>query len=606
MKKLIIQLKYKLLLLFCCSFFIASAQTLPNISRLEYFIDTDPGFGKGTAVSITPATDLNNLSFTVNISSLTPGFHNLHVRAQDANGKWSIVNTKTFYKDFIPVNLPNIVKAEYFVDNDPGFGKGVNIALTPATDITKLDFTADISSYSAGKHRLFVRAMDANGKWSITNNRSFVICSNQLAIPTVSGKTTYCPGETIQLNGSTVTGATSYLWKGPNNFTSTQQNISITNITAANAGKYTLVAIRAGGTACDTSNPAIVDIILNAPGIPQSLGVKGKSGLCPGDSVILSTNQVSGFRYRWLLNGNNTANAGDTTNSLVVKTSGTYNVRVTNTSGCSYLMHDTLITVFAKPATSNISGNSNVLLGSTENYSVNNNSGSTYAWFVNNGTLSSGNGTNTISVNWPNQAGTGSIKVVETNANGCSGDTQVLLITISRHILNVNPKNLDYIAAGESKSVTVSCDTSWSASTDQPSWVSINPANGSGNGNVDIKLSANTSSSTRNATVTFTAGALTQVVNIIQDFTTGIGETSEISGINIFPNPSVGIFTVENKLKKRADVRVYDATGRIVDNFIMQADTKFSKDYSHLPAGIYLMSIVYGERLFYQRIVIAK
>lgn len=55
-------------------------------------------------------------------------------------------------------------------------------------------------------------------------------------------------------------------------------------------------------------------------------------------------------------------------------------------------------------------------------YSVNARAGSIYTWTVNGGTLVSGQGTGTITVNWPNTTATGSITVVESiPSKGCVG-----------------------------------------------------------------------------------------------------------------------------------------------------------------------------------------
>jgi len=57
-----------------------------KITRAEYFIDTDPGFGKANNITIsTPATDLS-LSFNVNLSSLAEGFHVMVLRARNDKG----------------------------------------------------------------------------------------------------------------------------------------------------------------------------------------------------------------------------------------------------------------------------------------------------------------------------------------------------------------------------------------------------------------------------------------------------------------------------------------------------------------------------------------
>ncbi len=68
---------------------------------------------------------------------------------------------------------PNIVKAEYFVDTDPGFGLAQDIPLTAAATLDNLSFSADVNSAGAGLHHLFVRVQDANGNWGISNRILF-------------------------------------------------------------------------------------------------------------------------------------------------------------------------------------------------------------------------------------------------------------------------------------------------------------------------------------------------------------------------------------------------------------------------------------------------
>jgi hypothetical protein len=64
-----------------------------------------------------------------------------------------------------------------------------------------------------------------------------------------------------------------------------------------------------------------------------------------------------------------------------------------------------------------------------ETYSVIQNPTSTYNWGVTGGILQSGLGTNSVDVLW-NTPGQGSIYVIETDANGCVGDTVSLVVTI--------------------------------------------------------------------------------------------------------------------------------------------------------------------------------
>ncbi|TFB12796.1 T9SS type A sorting domain-containing protein [Candidatus Marinimicrobia bacterium MT.SAG.4] len=143
-----------------------------NITQVEYYIDTDPGFGGGTSVSIIADTDLN-LSITADLSSVSYGFHVLYVRAKDADGDWSVAMARPFLKaDLTSEATPNISKIEYYIDSDPGFGSGTSVAFSSGTDLS-LSFTADLSSMSDGFHILYTRAKDANGDWSVSTARPF-------------------------------------------------------------------------------------------------------------------------------------------------------------------------------------------------------------------------------------------------------------------------------------------------------------------------------------------------------------------------------------------------------------------------------------------------
>ncbi|UCH63704.1 MAG: cadherin-like domain-containing protein [Fidelibacterota bacterium] len=59
----------------------------------------------------------------------------------------------------------NIVQLEYFFDNDPGFGLGTQVSITPDT-ILDLSFNASLAEVPDGFHYLFTRARDADGHWT--------------------------------------------------------------------------------------------------------------------------------------------------------------------------------------------------------------------------------------------------------------------------------------------------------------------------------------------------------------------------------------------------------------------------------------------------------
>jgi len=146
-----------------------------DITQIEYFIDSNPGFGSGTQIPFTPGTNISGLNANINITGLQQGVHRFYIRSKDVNGKWSITNFSVFDNSSVapsppaPPAAPPIANIEYFIDTDPGFGN--------ATPINVPDNTGDINNYSVnlalsgsltiGTHYLYIRSRQ--NPWSISN-----------------------------------------------------------------------------------------------------------------------------------------------------------------------------------------------------------------------------------------------------------------------------------------------------------------------------------------------------------------------------------------------------------------------------------------------------
>lgn len=66
----------------------------PAVGELEYFIDNDPGQGNGTAIPITPGTDIAGLTVTIPVTGLAQGPHTLFIRSRQ--NPWSFTSTREF------------------------------------------------------------------------------------------------------------------------------------------------------------------------------------------------------------------------------------------------------------------------------------------------------------------------------------------------------------------------------------------------------------------------------------------------------------------------------------------------------------------------------
>ncbi|MCD4817079.1 MAG: hypothetical protein K8S23_00130 [Candidatus Cloacimonetes bacterium] len=140
-----------------------------NIIQLEYFFDSDPGFGNGTNVPITSSDNITE-NFNLDMNGLTQGFYRLYIRTKNENDLWSITISKHVFKFDFTTELHDIIAMEYFFDTDPGVGNGTNVPITSGNQIIESSI-ADLSSVTDGFHTLYVRTQNEDNKWSITYHK---------------------------------------------------------------------------------------------------------------------------------------------------------------------------------------------------------------------------------------------------------------------------------------------------------------------------------------------------------------------------------------------------------------------------------------------------
>jgi hypothetical protein len=172
--------KWLLLLLVQLGFLQGFAQ----LSRGEYFFDTDPGVGKAFTLPAANIIQLGNDSATFSgditiPGSLLPGAHVVYVRFQQSNGSWSLYQQQRF---FISTSNGYISSAEYFFDNDPGVGKGTAMTLTGNSDSASFTGAINTSGLVPGFHDLFVRSRTTSGDWSLYEKKRIKVLAAGNAI----------------------------------------------------------------------------------------------------------------------------------------------------------------------------------------------------------------------------------------------------------------------------------------------------------------------------------------------------------------------------------------------------------------------------------------
>ena len=309
---------------------VSSTGTPANLTYLEYYFDTDPGYRQGTRVNFTTPSASVAQTFIADLTTVSNGFHTLFVRARNAAGAWSISNARPFVKSSVTSTAaaPNITRCEYFIDTDPGHGRGTDVPITAGSSVAQ-SFTADLSAVSNGVHTLFVRVRDASKGWSLVSVRPFVRQGSLAgaARPVI----TQLRYQVFPRNSNVPVGAPEY-YVLPQATRAADVNLTFpTNICVTAAGDYVLrvTALDANRLpAIEFAHPFNVSTPSQFnPNLPAT--VRG----CTGQPVTLTSAAAgTGGSYQWSRNG--LILGGETGQSLSVSTAGTYAVTVTSASGC--------------------------------------------------------------------------------------------------------------------------------------------------------------------------------------------------------------------------------------------------------------------------------
>lgn len=332
---------------------------IPNLVLVEYYLDKDPGYGKGRPVSITPGATLSNIALNLHPDSLLNGTHVLYIRAKDAKGAWSLDNAWLFVKPFPsditpPQPVPNLLAVEYYIDKDPGLGKGIPVAIDDVNNLANINLWVNISKLTAGSHTLYIRAKDKNGAWSHDNRFVFSVASsistssivvNSIANKSVCANDTlkiayqatgaYNSGNKFNAELSNATGSfTSPITIG--SFTGTT-NAIITCIIPANTPTGNRYRVRVSST-----NPVLTGLpstdsitVSSLPAIPPA--ITGPTTVTAGSTTTYTVPKVTGVTHTWTVPTGDTLVSGQGKDTIKVKwhTSGTISVTANNGCGAS-------------------------------------------------------------------------------------------------------------------------------------------------------------------------------------------------------------------------------------------------------------------------------
>jgi len=194
---------------------------------------------------------------------------------------------------------------------------------------------ASAVSANAGTYAVSVTVSGCTSPAGTTN----VVVNSGPATPTAASNSPVCLGSSINLTTPTVAGAT-YNWTGPNSFTSTLQNPTITNAIAANAGTYS-VTIAQGGC---SSLAGTTTVVLNSPPAAAFTG-SPTSTTCSG--FVQFTDNSTGAPGSWLWDFGDGQTSTSQNPSHTYTAGGNYTVTLnaTNSCGTNQLVNTNYITI---------------------------------------------------------------------------------------------------------------------------------------------------------------------------------------------------------------------------------------------------------------------
>ncbi|SHM35108.1 Por secretion system C-terminal sorting domain-containing protein [Cyclobacterium lianum] len=154
------------------------------LQGLEYFIDTDPGFGNGTPINVENQSNIAlDLSADLADSNMDFGFHQLYIRARDNQGRWSHTTKRIFYLQPGTPGLAKITRLEYYLASGEFVSELQQYLIPEPATTVDLDFQADLSFLPSENkmYQMSIYAVNEMGVRSLVETRPVNICDGEPA-----------------------------------------------------------------------------------------------------------------------------------------------------------------------------------------------------------------------------------------------------------------------------------------------------------------------------------------------------------------------------------------------------------------------------------------
>lgn len=302
-----------------------------------------------------------NVGFDSKVVTLTKKSRNVKMADFDRDGKMDVAFTSSLNGNSIEVMrnqncfVPRILNE---VPTSVCNGQTIALVSSPANGAT-FEWNEGATSLKTGAE--FFLSVTTPGSYTTTATTEGGSCVKTTSvfsvtadvgsvtqIPTVAGVVggviTVCAGQSISLNANETEPA--YKWEGPNNFTSTLKNNTLTDAGSLNTGIYTLQLING---VCKSQVAEVRVDVVNLESFVVNSSIPANT-LCEGGSLNLSVGSQAGYTYQWIKD--NVDISGQISASLSVAQAGVYKARVTRTGppSCSVDTDPVTVNVLTPPS----------------------------------------------------------------------------------------------------------------------------------------------------------------------------------------------------------------------------------------------------------------
>ncbi|MEI7982189.1 MAG: T9SS type A sorting domain-containing protein, partial [Bacteroidota bacterium] len=359
-------------------------------------------------------------------------------------GSWNYTTNISGVVTVLPTIIPTITGLGSVCSSTSG--------ISYSTESGKTTYTWSVSSggvitAGAGTNTITVTWNTSGAQTVSVNYSSTSPCSasvvtvknvtvNPRPVPTITGTASLCAG-TTGMTYFTETGMTGYTWLVSSGGTITAgAGTNAITVTWNTAGAQTVSVSYTNANSCTPLTPTVKNITVNPRPVPV---ISGSASVCAGTSGVTYSTETGKTGYFWTVSSGGSVTAGSGTSAITVtwNTAGaqTVSVTYTNSNGCTPVTPTVKnISVNPSPVPA-ITGTTPVCAGTTGITYSTETEMTGYTWSISSGgTITAGSGTNTITVTW-NTAGTQTVSVTYTNANGCTPVTP----TVKNIAVNARP-----------------------------------------------------------------------------------------------------------------------------------------------------------------------